>query len=219
MRVLFLNPNSSVHMTQSITETARDVLPEADILGWTNHDGPPAIQGPKDGEAAIPGVIAQLDRARDAGVDVIVIACFDDVALTEARAAAHCPVIGIGQASFHMAALLGGRFGVVTTVPEAAPVIEANIDALGFTRLCTGVRPSGLGVLQVEAGTPPVLDRLAREILAAKEDGATSVVLGCAGMARHRAALYGRTGVPLVDGVRSGAALALGLARLSPARF
>ena len=54
--------------------------------------------------------------------------------LAEARARAHCPVIGIGQAGYHVAALLGARFAVLTTLPVSVPVIASggvgNLDHL-----------------------------------------------------------------------------------------
>ncbi|MBP1806291.1 aspartate/glutamate racemase family protein [Rubellimicrobium aerolatum] len=213
MRLLLVNPNSTAAMTDSAVAVARRVLPEAEVLGWTNHDGPPAIQGPADGAAAVAGLRAMLPRARAEAVDALVIACFDDTGLQEIRAAAHCPVIGIGQAAVHLAALLVGRFSVVTTLPVSVPVLEGNIAGYGFGTQCARVRPSGLPVLEVEAGGPAVMARLAEEIeAAAREDGAQAVVLGCAGMAPLRAALQARSPVPLVDGVEAAALLGRALA-------
>ncbi|WP_258091629.1 aspartate/glutamate racemase family protein [Salipiger pentaromativorans] len=209
--ILFINPNASAHMTGSIVAAARAALPGRAVLGWTNLDGPEVIQGAEDGAAAVPGLLALLPAAREAGAEVIVIACFDDTGLAEARAAAHCPVIGIGQAGFHAAALLGARFGVLTTVPEAVPVIAGNIAALGFGAACTEVRPSGFGVLAVEEGAPEVLAALRAEIAGLAGQGAETVVLGCAGMCGHRAALQDGAPVRVIDGVRAAALLAAAL--------
>lgn len=216
MKILFINPNSSAAMTGSIVASAREVLPEAEILGWTNEAGPPAIQGAEDGEAAVPGLLALLPAAREAGADVIVIACFDDTGLAEARARAHCPVIGIGQSAYHVAALLGARFAVLTTMAVSVPVIEGNIRALGFEGACEVVRPSGLGVLEVEDGTPATMARLASELKALEGGAAEAVVLGCAGMSAHMAALQAGTRLMLVDGVRAAAGLAVALVLTAP---
>ena len=62
--ILFLNPNSSEHMTNGIVATAREVLPGVRIEGRTNHGAPAAIQGAEDGAAAVPGLLAQLEAAR-----------------------------------------------------------------------------------------------------------------------------------------------------------
>ncbi len=215
MRLLYLNPNSTAQMTDGIIAVARATLPEAEILGWTNADGPPAIQGPEDGEAAIAGILRLLPAARDAHADAIIIACFDDTGLAQMRAAAHCPVIGIGQAAYHMAALLGHRFSVVTTLEVSVPIIAENIVAYGFGPHCARVRASGLGVLEVEAATPPAMRRLAEELAQAEAaDGVTAAILGCAGMAPLRQRLQAQSGLHLIDGVASSAVLAMALARV-----
>ncbi|HCQ67151.1 MAG TPA: HyuE hydantoin racemase [Rhodobacteraceae bacterium] len=215
MRILFLNPNSTGAMTESIVAIAEAANPDVEVFGWTNHDGPPAIEGADDGAAAVPGLLALLPKARDESADAIVIACFDDTGLAEVRAAAHCPVIGIGQSAFVAAQLLGHRFSVVTTLDASVPVIEGNIAAHGFDTACTSVRASGLPVLVVEEGSEATRARLADEVRAAAAEGASAVLLGCAGMAGLREDLITRTGVPLIDGVAAAAQFAAALARLA----
>ena len=213
VRLLYINPNATGSMTDQVVAVARRAaLPGTEVLGWTNTQGPAAIQGPADGDAAVAGVLALLPAAREAAADVIVIACFDDTGLDLVRAAAHCPVIGIGQAAFHMAALLGHRFSVVTTLAVSVPVIDANIAAYGFGPLCARVRPSGLPVLAVDEASPATLERLADEIaLSAAQDGVTAVVLGCAGMAPLLQRLQPATTLKLIDGVAASARLAQAL--------
>jgi len=209
MRLVYINPNSSRAMTESIITAARASAPEAEVIGWTNADGPPAIEGAEDGAAAVPGLMALLPEAKAVGADAIVIACFDDTGLEAARTAAHCPVLGIGQSAYAMAGLLGHRFSVVTTLPVSLPVIEANIARLGFSGICASVRASGLSVLTVEEGNEATRARLAEEISQAQaRDGATAAVLGCAGMAALRPDLAVRTGLMLIDGVEASAHLA-----------
>ncbi|PTM78363.1 allantoin racemase [Cereibacter johrii] len=209
MRLLYINPNSSATMTEAVVEAARAAAPGHEILGWTNDEGPPAIQGPEDGAAAVAGILRLLPEARAAGAEAIVLACFDDTGLAEVRAAASCPVLGIGQAAFHLAALLGHRFSVVTTLPVSVPVIEENLRGYGLMGQCGRVRASGLAVLEVEAAAPPTLARLAAEIAVAEaEDGVTAAVLGCAGMAPLLRPLAARTGLRLIDGVAAAAHLA-----------
>lgn len=215
MKIVYFNPNSTEAMTESLTAVARRANPVDEIIGWTNRNGPPAIEGPEDGAAAVPGLLALLPRAAEIGADAIVIACFDDTGLAEVRAAAHCPVIGIGQSAYVVATLLGYRFSVVTTLDVSVPVIESNIADAGFEAACASVRASGLAVLTVEEGHEETRKRLASEILeAGRSDGATAAVLGCAGMAALRDDLAVRTRMPLIDGVAASAHLAPALAHL-----
>lgn len=209
MRLLYINPNATRTMTDDMVAVAQAHVPQAEVIGWTNTDGPPSIQGVADGQAALPGILAMLPKARLAGADAIVIGCFDDTGLAQMRERAHCPVIGIGQAAYVTAALLGQRFSVVTTLDVSVPILRDNIETLGFAPHCTAVRASGISVLAVEEGSEETRARLAAEInIAAKEDQIATVVLGCAGMAPLAGDLSRRTSVKLIDGVAASAGLA-----------
>ena len=107
--VAFINPNSTDAMTDSCVETLRSELPKfCRVKGITNYDGPAAIQGEKDGIAAIPGLLAEIEKNADC--DGFIIGCFDDTGLAKARLISRKPIIGIGQSAFHMAALRHGKF-------------------------------------------------------------------------------------------------------------
>ena len=81
--IAFINPNSTEAMTDRCAASFRANLPAGfDVLAITNHDAPAAIQGPEDGEAAIPGV---LDIVARTAADAHVIGCFDDTGLARAR--------------------------------------------------------------------------------------------------------------------------------------
>lgn len=209
MRLAYINPNSTVAMTDSIVAVARKAAPDDTVVGLTNLDGPSAIQGAADGEAAVPGLLRLVTKASDEGADAIVLACFDDTGLAEARARAGCPVLGIGQSAYLMAALLGLRFAVVTSTEASIPVIEANVRAQGFGDACAAVRASGLPVLTIEEASDATRECLAGHIVRARdEENAQAVVLGCAGMAALRPDLAARSGVRLIDGVEASVALA-----------
>ena len=100
-RIAFINPNSTTEMTESCAASLQTVIGGGyEVLAVTNHDGPASIQGEEDGQAAIPGLLAAVAAHSDC--DGIILGCFDDTGLAEARAMARRPLIGIGQASFHL---------------------------------------------------------------------------------------------------------------------
>jgi len=216
MRLLLINPNSTASMTDTIAAAARAAAgPGVEIVARTSLSGPPAIQGPEDGAAAVPGVLAEVARGLEEGADAFIIACFDDTGLDEARALTGRPVIGIGEAAFHAAAMLGARFSVVTTLAVSVPVIEDNLRRYGLLGRCARVRASGVPVLALESD-PAAEAAVAAEVLRARdEDGAGAVVLGCAGMAELADRLAARTGVRMIDGVRAATLLAQALVRLT----
>lgn len=210
MHLVYINPNATAAMTDDVVAVARAAVPQARVSGLTNTDGPPAIQGAEDGEAAVPGVLARVAEAEALGADAIIIACFDDTGLEEAQNAAACPVLGIGQAAYMIAHLTGGQFAVVTSLQVSVPVIEDNIERSGFGRFCASVRASHLPVLEIEKGSEDTRRTLSAAISAAQAaTNCRSVILGCAGMAPLRDDLEARTDLTLIDGVAASARLAV----------
>lgn len=183
MSVIIINPNSTSSMTDAMVRVARAAAPDLSFEGWTSHDGPPAIQGAEDGARATPPLLDLVQRVSDEDPTGIIIGCFDDTGLVEAASIASCPVIGIGQATFHYAALRNWRFSVVTTLPISIPVIEGNIERFGLTGFLGKVRASHVPVLDLEtrpdAANQMVIDEAKR---ASEEDEIDAIVLGCAGM-------------------------------------
>lgn len=210
--IVLINPNSTDAMTKAMVETAS--FAGVELEGWTSVEGPAAIQGPEDGAACIPPLLTLVRKASDAGAKAIIIGCFDDTGLDAARDIASCPVIGIGQAAYHMAVLSGAKFSVVTTLDVSVPILEKNIHAYGFTSQLARVRASGVPVLDLETDPAGTADVVVGEIKrAVTEDKVDTVVLGCAGMG-HIPAHVGNIGhTRLIDGVTSAAQLAKILAK------
>ncbi|WP_439124244.1 aspartate/glutamate racemase family protein [Marivita sp.] len=210
--IIMINPNSTVSMTEEMLKVAQRAVPGAQIEAWTSHEGPPAIEGPEDGESCIPPLLALVEKALAAGATTIVIGCSDDTGLFAAREMAPCPVIGIGQAGYHMAALAGPRFSVVTTLDVSIPILAANVAAYGLDGQLGRVRASGVPVLDLETNRDAATAQVLAEIsTAAREDNIQSIVLGCAGMSHIPAAAPRDIPVRLIDGVSAAARIAVAL--------
>ena len=214
MRLLIINPNTTASMTEKIGHAATLVAsPGTEIAARNPATGPASIQGPEDGEAALLGLFAEIDRA--SGFDAIIIACFDDTGLYAARRRTRVPVIGIGEAAYHYAMLVAERFSVVTTLSVSIPVIQENIMRYGLSARCGKVRASNVPVLELERSGSTARETISDEIASALlHDNSDAIVLGCAGMADLAADLAGRHGVPVVDGVAAAVKLAEGLVSL-----
>ncbi|WP_341212702.1 aspartate/glutamate racemase family protein [uncultured Limimaricola sp.] len=208
MSVVLINPNSTASMTGAALAAARRAAPGTRFEGWTSREGPAVIEGPEDGAACIPPLLKLVDRASEMGAEAIIIACFDDTGLHDARARASCPVIGIGQAAFHTAALIVDRAMVLTTVSAAVPVIEANICAAGLRHVVGTVRACGIHVADLERDPEAAIRVLKAGIDHAVTEGAGAVILGCAGMVDVIGPLRRLSQIPLIDGVAAAARLA-----------
>jgi allantoin racemase len=214
MRILVINPNTTLSMTRKIGAAAAAVASVGTHVDAVNPQfGPPSIEGFFDEAFSVPGLIAEIARAPDR--DAYVVACFDDTGLEAARCLAAAPVIGIGEAAFHMASLIAGKFSVVTTLSRSVPAIELNLLKYGLATRCAKVRASDVPVLDLEEPGSPGRHRISEEIgRALSEDGAEAIVLGCAGMADLAGALSRQHGVPVLDGVACAIKLCEGLVGL-----
>lgn len=206
--IVLINPNATKTMTVDMAATAQTQASKITVEGWTSTEGPPSIQGPEDGAAAVPPMLKLVQQASDAGAKAIIIGCFDDTGLSEARMLATCPIIGIGQAAYHMAAISGGRFSVVTTLSVSVPILEANIRAYGLEGSLARVHASGIPVLEIENESEKLADKIKS---VAREDDVNTVVLGCGGMTTALRDLQATSKLQIIDGVRSAAAIASGL--------
>ena len=218
LRVLInvVNPNTTASMTRTIAAAAGKAARAGTRIRAVEPEfGPPSIEGAYDDAFAVPGLLACIAAGDADGADAHVIACFDDTGLDAARALARAPVVGIGEAAFHLASLLAHRFTVVTTLARSVPVIENNLLRYGLDRRCARVRACDIPVLELANAASDARARIGTEIARAlDEDGAEAIVLGCAGMADLAAALSDEYDTPVVDGVAAAVALAEALAHL-----
>jgi allantoin racemase len=216
MKLHVVNPNTTASMTAKIAAAARAVAgPGVEIVASQPEMGPVSIEGYFDEAFAVPGMLVRIREAEALGVKGHVIACFDDTGLDAARSIATVPVIGIGEAGYHAASLVAGRFSVVTTLARSIPVMEHNLHRYGLASRCGRVRAAGIEVLALEDPASGARARISAEIAAAMaDDRAEAIVLGCAGMADLAAELSREHGLPVIDGVASAVAFAEALARI-----
>ena len=211
--IVFVNPNSTQSMTDKIVLSANTALNNRrNVKGVTCFGAPSAIQGPSDAEKAKPILFTNLKEAEKAGSKLAVIACFDDPFLLEARETISTPTIGIGWAAFTMCSLYSDKFGVITTVSEAVPVIEDNLKNYGLFDKCSFVHASNIPVLDFEK-KPEQTQLQMREIIHSllKEYSIGSIALGCAGMAHLAKPFSEEFSMPVVDGVYAAALLGEGM--------
>ena len=203
MNILIINPNTTESMTEKVRIAAEAIAPAlVNVHVATSKAGPPSIQGPEDGEAALPGLLQEIETGINNNMDGFAIACFDDTGLDECRKMTDKPVIGIGEAAFHASMMLGHSFSVVTTLAVSIPVIEENLERYGLMAMCRKVRASDVPVLALEEPGSAAEQQISGEIKRALvEDKSSAIVLGCAGMAPLAARLSKLHGVPVFDGV------------------
>lgn len=199
-RLLVINPNSNEGVTRRIAEQALAGLPEATRVEVINPEtGPFSIETPADRKCAVP-IVLDLIRGR-LGYDGYVLACFDDLAVEEARSIVDAPVVSMAQAAIEAAAGTGERYTVVTTVSDQVPAIEsllAKYDAAGLGT----VRACRIGVAEAAARTARAETLLDGQVRAAIEkDGAGLIVLGSGAYAGRAADFGAKYGIHFIEGL------------------
>lgn len=89
-------------------------------------------------------VLNHVRRAEAEGYDGFLLTTLPEPALEAARSLVDIPVIGYGQASMHVASLLGRRFAVLAMIEELVPLYESHIEKHGMSSKAWGVVPFGL---------------------------------------------------------------------------
>lgn len=219
-RLLVLNGNTTQAVTDRIAEAARAAAPEGVTIDpMTAPYGLPLIVTRADWLLSGPPILEAL-AARRGSYDAAVIAVFGDPALEAAKLLLDVPVIGISEAAFHAAAMLGRRFGIVSFTAALRPMFEDCLDHHGLRARCAGFRmgppdasyPAQLGAAE-QAELLALIDR------SIAEDGAEAVILAGGPLAGLAAVLQPSVGVPLVDGTVAAVRLAAALAGMPrPAR-
>jgi len=199
--IVIINPNTTAAMTDRIRAVAVETAGDRLNLTVLNPDqGPVSIEGFYDEAMSMAGLLEVIGAHPQA--DGFIIACFDDTGLDAARCLTAAPVIGIGEAAYHMASMIANKFGVVTTLSRSVPALEHNLMRYGLAARCSGVRASDIPVLDLEAGNSDAMARINAEVThAIAVDKAEAIVLGCAGMSDLQAHLAREHQVPVLEGI------------------
>jgi len=129
----------------------------------------------------------------------VIIYCFRGPGLTAAKEGVKIPVVGIGEASLYMAALIGRKFGIVNAgPPDAEGDSFDNLKVYGLDHKCVGVRSIGIPVLSLIDSEEKVLKALLQVGAELLKKGADVLVLGCGGMLGVKEKASQELGVPIV---------------------
>lgn len=209
-RILVINPNSNPAVTQGLAEALVPLSftggPEIETM--TLAEGPFGIET----QAHVEQVALPLRRVVEGrnDVDAFVLACYSDPGLHICREGTSRPVFGINEAGVLSALARGERFGVIAIRQRSIRRHLRYLRQMGLMDRLAGERPLDLSVAETTSGLN-TLDKMIEAGRALKDaDGADVVVMGCAGMARHRGALEQALGLPVIDPTQAAVAMAIG---------
>lgn len=208
-RILVINPNSN----EAVTQGLRDAL-----TGFANPNGPEIVchtlrEGPFGVETQehVEAVALPLRRLveADSGSAAFIIACYSDPGLQICREGTSRPVFGIAECGVLTALARADSFGVIAIKSRSIPRHYRYMRQMGLTDRLVGERALEMSVAETASGEG-TLARMIEIGALLKGDGAASIVMGCAGMARHRKPLEQALGIPVIDPTQAAVAMALG---------
>ncbi len=207
--ILVINPNSNPAVTAGL-DAALATLRLADgpsIRCTTLAEGPFGIESQKDVEEVTLPLRRMVEQ--DNAADAFVIACFSDPGLHVCREATRRPVFGINECGVLTALARGDRFGIIAIAAASIARHQRYLRQMGLTARLAGERPLGVSVAEsADDGAFARMEAAGRDLV--EKDGADVVIMGCAGMARHRLPLENALGVPVIDPTQAAVAMAIG---------
>lgn len=147
--------------------------------------------------------------AESAGYDCMFIGTIPDVGLLEARTLVDIPVIGYGQASFHIASMLGDCIGIVNFLEPLKDQLKQNIQRYGLGEKLGPIVQTEVGfydILEGFSNPEPIIESFTKAANKAIELGADVIVPGEGPMnvflATHGISRIGD--VPIIDSFAAG---------------
>ena len=214
MKILIINPNTSVEMTKTIDTKAKEYAsPGTEIITLMPKDGPDYIANTYDAITQTPKIIKLIENNK-AKYDYFIIACGFDPGLDSCWSITK-NVIGIGQAAIMTACAVAERFSYLNTTPASADAVPDRLCSLGInpTR-CVSARAVGTTdeIVKRRHEMFEVYCQVGQKCV---EDGAGAIILSCAGMSDIKEKLEKRLKVPVITGVISAVKIAEQFGNLS----
>ena len=214
-RIRVVNPNSNEAVTRGIDEAVAPLrfADGPEIVCSTLAEGPFGIETQQHVESvALP--LRRLVEADNAS-DAFVIACYSDPGLHVCREGTARPVFGIAECGVLTALARAERFGVIAILQRSIARHMRYLRQMGLTERLAGERPLEMSVAETASGDGTLSRMIEVGRALRDQDGANAIVMGCAGMARHRAPLEDALGIPVIDPAQAAVTMAIGAVQLA----
>lgn len=213
--IVVINPNSDSAVTDALDRALiafrLDGGPSIECL--TLREGPLGIEAQIHADQVVLPMARLIESRPDASA--FVIACYADPGIDALREIAEAPVFGSQESGILTALARGDLVGVIAASDSSIRRHRRYLRRLALSDRVYSERPMNMSVGEI-ARDERCFERLVevgRNLIADEVD---AIVLGCAGMARHRAALENALQVPVIEPTQAAVAMALGALQSQP---
>jgi allantoin racemase len=204
MRTLWINPVGTDAFDGYIAEILREARRSGNKVDSVSlpQDRPKHLEY-HSYEALVTADIVNIVRKHSNEYDAVVIGCFYDVGLREAREVSGKAVVTAPcQSSLVFASFLANTFSILVGRRKWIPKMEENVVMYGYGSQLASMRPLGLGVHDFQADRSRTQKRLIEEgKKAVEDDGAECIILGCTIEYGFHETMQEKLGVPVIDAV------------------
>ena len=216
-RIRVVNPNSNEAVTRGIDEAVQPLRFDGgpEIVCATLAEGPFGIETQEHVESVTLPLrrLVEADNASNA----FIIACYSDPGLHVCREGTTRPVFGIAECGVLTALARAERFGVIAILQRSIARHMRYLRQMGLMDRLAGERPLNMSVAEIASGEGTLARMIEVGRALKDQDGANAIVMGCAGMARHRKPLEDALGIPVIDPTQAAVTMALGVVQLGRA--
>lgn len=207
-RILVINPNSSVRVTDAI-DTALSPLrlrsPFAiEVIGLPT--APAGVSLQSDADVTAPLVQAAMLANQAAAYAV---ACFSDPGVLGAREnSPTTPIRGIGESAILRALTQADQFGIIALSYKSVLRQRRLVRTMGICERYAGSYPIETSAEGATDGS--LLSRMIDAAHQLRIMGADTIIMGCAGMAHFQSSLEKHCGRPVIEPTKAAVALLIG---------
>jgi Asp/Glu/hydantoin racemase len=214
-RILVINPNSNQLVTQGLENALKPLgfAEGPEIVCETLNEGPFGIESQADADSVTMPLRRLVES--DNRSAAFIIACYSDPGVHVCREGTDRPVFGIAECGVLTALARAETFGVIAIAQRSIRRHMRYLRQMDLTSRLAGERPLNMSVAETTSGEGTLARMIEVGRALKEEDGAGAIVMGCAGMARHRKALEQSLGIPVIDPTQAAVTMALGTVQFS----
>tara|TARA_B100001248_G_scaffold30214_1_gene19610 strand:+ start:4183 stop:4833 length:651 start_codon:yes stop_codon:yes gene_type:complete len=207
--VVVINPNSNQTVTDGLEKSLSyfNQFEGCFIECVTLEEGPFGIESQLDSDSVVIPLANIVKSRKDAAA--FVIACYSDPGIDACRSIASQPVFGIQESGVLTALSRADLFGVIAISDVSVERHRRYLARMQVLNRLAGELALNISVDESANGTG-TYQRLVEVGYQLIKMGAGVIILGCAGMSRHRLNLEAELGIPVIDPTQAAVSMAVG---------
>ncbi len=161
------------------------------------QEGPRALNAESDLAFSAEAVLPMVLEAPQEGYSAVIIDCTCDQLYPDITRQLSIPLVPSLHSSLHLAAMLAGRFSIITPTPGQRNIYTRLAQLYGFEKSIVSVQEREVDYTVGNCGADQITSVFLEEGEAARQKGARCIVLGCTALTIEKV-LQEKLGIPVL---------------------